>query len=168
MTAAHADPVPTLFPLARSGELARDIEAVALSGDAVDAGPLWTRPGLLRRVAAQVAETLPAGVDRVVGHEQDLALLVAVSLHSGVPYAAVDHDQGIRGELYPAETVLVARTCSSSDGTRTIKAVLQQRVRVAKVVTAIEVEPPADLPSAIHHCALFRLRDGRLHPGDEQ
>ncbi|MEU5852265.1 hypothetical protein [Saccharopolyspora shandongensis] len=168
MTAAHADPATTLFPLARADELARDIEAVAISGDHVDRNPLWTRPGILRRIAARAAEAMPAGVDRVVGHEQDLALVTAVSLHSGVPFAVVDGDLEIRGELYPAETVVAVRTCSTSDSARMLKAALQRQVHVAKMVTVVEVEPPADLPSETDHCPLFRLRDGRLHPGDER
>ncbi|WP_143670201.1 hypothetical protein [Streptomyces antimycoticus] len=164
---AQGDPATALFPRAGSGELAQDIESVAVSGGDVGIDPLWARPGILRRIAARIAETLPAGVDRVVGDEEDLALITAVSLHSGVPCAVVDRDLKLRGELYPTETVLAVRMCSTAGRSSAIKVVLHRRVQVTKLVTAVEIEPPADLPSGIDHCALFRVRGGRLYQGDE-
>src|SRR5918998_1783246 len=80
---------------------ARVREAALLEGDFVlssgKRSPFYvdkylfsTEPGLLRDIAAELSGALPSGVDRLAGVELGaVPLVVATSLHTGLPYAIV-------------------------------------------------------------------------------
>src|SRR5262249_1190733 len=124
----------------RLAELGRDIVAAAyLRGDFVlssgahsnyylDKYLFETKPGILRRVAAFLAELVPPGTDRIAGPELGaVALATALSLEVGLPFvisrrAAKDYSTSklIEGELYPGERVIVVEDVITT-GTQAIK-----------------------------------------------
>lgn len=167
MTTSQDSPLRTLFPRAAAGELARDIQSAAISDGTIEDADLWTRPGILRRIASHVADLLPAGVDRVIGDEEDVALLTAVSLHSGVPFAVVDRDSVVQGELHPTETAFAVRMWPRPDGPRSVQAARQRNARVSTLLTVIGTVPPARPADDLEPLCLFQLRDGHIRPGSK-
>ncbi|MDR5700923.1 hypothetical protein [Agromyces aerolatus] len=84
-------------------ELARDLSA--LGGDAPGAVSRWmTRPAVLRRVGLALADEVPATANRIItGGEGAPTLGAAVSLITGLPFAVIDADQIVFGELHHGE-----------------------------------------------------------------
>jgi orotate phosphoribosyltransferase len=74
-----------------------------------------TRPEILRPLARELAELMPAGIDRIAGPELGaVALATALSLETGLPFviarrAAKEYSttKQIEGELRPGERVVV-------------------------------------------------------------
>ncbi|WP_326834600.1 hypothetical protein VSH64_06690 [Amycolatopsis rhabdoformis] len=68
----------------RRAELGADLRAVG-------AGAFATRPSILRRAAAVLAQDLPTATDRLVttGDTDAVALTTALALHTGLPFAVV-------------------------------------------------------------------------------
>jgi hypothetical protein len=99
----------TQDPSDAAARLFADIRAVASGANPqADADALASRPGILRRLSARLAEHLPAGTDRIVARAgADAQLATALSLHSGVPVALLEADGTVHGELYPSERVMV-------------------------------------------------------------
>lgn len=120
----------------RLAELGRDIVDVAyLTGEFVlssgerssyylDKYQFETRPGLLRRLAAFLAELLPAGTDRIAGPELGaVPLATALSLETGLPFVIVRRDaksystgRSIEGEIHPGERVSVVEDVITTGG----------------------------------------------------
>ncbi|WP_019548732.1 hypothetical protein [Streptomyces sulphureus] len=117
---AAAPDVPAVFlaPHRRHGELHADILAAAVSADTagqqslVDPYAYQTQPTILRRLAADLAAAVPTGCDRLITEAPvGLALTAAVSLHTGLPFAAI-HRPGtdtplLHGEIHRAENLAV-------------------------------------------------------------
>ncbi|MGB4136963.1 MAG: hypothetical protein WA971_10385, partial [Microbacterium sp.] len=88
----------------RLRELGADLHAV-WSGEPRDAGLWMTRPSILRRVAAEAALRIDAGVDRIVAFGPGARVLgAAVSLSTGLPYCA-DEGGGVFGDHHPGEII---------------------------------------------------------------
>ncbi|WP_148040191.1 hypothetical protein [Cryobacterium tepidiphilum] len=146
-------------------DLAADLRALADRRGDVDAFMILSRPSILRRLARMIAETLPVGIDRLVGsHGQDDALVSAVALHTGIPFAVVDTASGaVHGELHVSEKVAIVRTRrAAGEGT------LEQRLEElgAHVVTSVSVLAAESTASAGDR-ALFGAADiaGPVVPG---
>lgn len=121
-------------PEERRAEVARDLVAAAyLRGEYVlssgsrshyyvDKYLFTTKPTVLRRLAALLAERLPAEVDRIAGPELGaVPLAAALSLETGVPFVVVRKARkrygtgnGIEGELHPGERVVLVEDVVST------------------------------------------------------
>jgi orotate phosphoribosyltransferase len=105
-----------------------------------------TKPNLLRRVAAFLAELVPQGTDRLAGPELGgVALATAVSLDLGLPFVIVRKAQKsyattsqIEGELYPGERIAVLEDVVTT-GTAAIQSARALRQAGAIVQDAIVV-----------------------------
>lgn len=115
-------------------ELGRDLVSVAyLTGEFIlssgersnyylDKYQFETRPGILRRLAAFLAELLPAGTDRIAGPELGaVPLATAVSLKTGLPFVIARRDakaystgRSVEGELHPGDRVSVVEDVIST------------------------------------------------------
>lgn len=93
-------------------QLLADLQALAPSaGVPPAAADFLTRPSVLRRVARRLASHVPAGTDRLlVPALPDAPLGAAVSLASGVPFAAFLRDGGVYGEAHASEQVVLLVT----------------------------------------------------------
>jgi orotate phosphoribosyltransferase len=92
----------------RRAELRADLAAVS-SGPGPSGAPAFVaRPALLRRMAALLAELLPAEADRFLtaGTSADVAVATALALHTGLPLAVVEGRTITVGSVQPGETVL--------------------------------------------------------------
>ncbi|WP_433891067.1 hypothetical protein [Streptomyces sp. CA-111067] len=89
-----------------AGELAGDLTAAGLDGGS---GTGWLdRASLLRRIAAGLAAEVPATADRLVAVGPGAqALGAAVSLETGLPFAAFTPGAPDLGVIHPGETVVV-------------------------------------------------------------
>ncbi|GAB3261490.1 hypothetical protein [Arthrobacter pigmenti] len=99
--------------------LAADLSAL-IPAQAIcpEASAVLHRPAILRRIAAALSGCIPAGTDRLVAcSDQDTALAIALSLHTGISFALVDvPSTGVIGELHSAErTVLLAYTPNANE-----------------------------------------------------
>lgn len=117
-------------------ELGRDLVDVAyLTGEFVlssgersnyylDKYQFETRPGILRRLAAFLAEMLPADTDRIVGPELGaVPLATALSLETGLPFVIARRDtkaystgRSVEGELHPGDRVSVVEDVITTGG----------------------------------------------------
>jgi orotate phosphoribosyltransferase len=142
----------------RLEELGRDIVGAAyLRGDFVlssgarsryyfDKYLFETKPSILRRVAAFLAEFVPPQTDRIAGPELGaVALATALSLEVGLPFviarkAAKDYSTSrlVEGELYPGERVVVVEDVIST-GAQAIQAARDVSQAGAQVLTIIGV-----------------------------
>lgn len=111
MTSGQSSLVPApshLFPdtAQRRRELDADIRAL-IGGEDRHHGALalCTRPGVLRRVATTLAESLRPGSDRLVtgARPEDVAVVTALALHTGLPVTVIATATGEDNE-----TVIVA------------------------------------------------------------
>ena len=114
----------------------------------VDKYRFQVRPELLRRVAAAVAELVPAGTERLAGVELGaVPLVTAVSLHTGIPFVIVrkgakDHGTAnlIEGEPLDGAAVTVVEDIFTTGGQALESAakVRQAGGRVLRVVGALD------------------------------
>ncbi|MEV6901751.1 hypothetical protein [Amycolatopsis sp. NPDC051372] len=102
----------------RRGELRADLTAIGAA--------FTTRPSILRRAAALLAEELPTATDRLVttGTADAVAVTTALALHTGLPFA-VD-----AGEVHRGDRVAVV-TPIADDPADATAAALADRVRAA-------------------------------------
>jgi len=125
----------------RHGDLAADILALVTHGVS-NASTLQSRPAILRRLAAFVAGSLPAGIDRLVALAvTEAPLATAVSLHSGVPFALLDREGvAVLGDCYPSERVVLVETLHHAATQRSVPAV----ATLLGVATAISFDTDGD------------------------
>lgn len=131
-----------------------------------------TKPSILRRLAAFMAEMVPPGVDRIAGPELGaVPLATAISLELGLPFIIVKKAQKgyattkqVEGELYPGERVLVVEDVVTT-GSQAIESGTILR-RVSAVVTDVLVVIDREEGAAQNLAAegyqlrtLFRRRD---------
>ncbi|MGH2381929.1 MAG: orotate phosphoribosyltransferase [Candidatus Limnocylindria bacterium] len=142
----------------RLAELARDVVGAAfLRGDFVlssgarskyyfDKYLFETKPAILRRLGAFLAEMIPAQTDRIAGPELGaVALASAVSLETGLPFVIVKKEAKgygtsklVEGELYPGEKVVVVEDVVST-AAQAIRAAQQLTRAGAQVLTILAV-----------------------------
>lgn len=111
----------------RREELARDLVCAAYcrgdyvlssgtrSSDYFDKYLFETKPTILRRISAMLAERVPPQVDRIAGPELGaVALVAALSLETGIPFVVLRKaakgyggERMVEGELHAGERVLV-------------------------------------------------------------
>ncbi|MET7994726.1 hypothetical protein ABZU76_27915 [Amycolatopsis sp. NPDC005232] len=105
----------------RRGELRADLAAIGAA--------FTTRPSILRRAAALLAEELPTATDRLVttGTADAVAVTTALALHTGLPFA-VDADEVHRGDRVAVVTPIADDPAETPTGTA---AALADRVRAA-------------------------------------
>jgi hypothetical protein len=128
----------------RRSELLADIRAVAgvPVGATADPDPalgdaVQTRPAILRRLAALLAQELPPAIDRLLGSADRAAPLVtALALHTGLPFALVG-DGNVRGELYPGERVAVVDLVRDARTAQLVERMTGAGAEVAAVLTAV-------------------------------
>lgn len=101
-----------LSPGQRRDELLADLLATARDPDTgrIDDGALQARTTVLRRLAASLADVLPAPTERLLtSHGTGTALTTAIALHTGLPFAALEvrSSSDVRqiGEMHPHEHV---------------------------------------------------------------
>lgn len=142
---ATAPDVPAVFlePARRHSELHADILAAASGRTGLDAYAYLTQPTILRRLAADLAAALPAGCDRLITQAPaGLPLAAAVSLHTGLPFAALDTDTAhLHGEVHQGESVAVLHP--DTPAARTVAAAATARgARVSTVLTVLADDTP--------------------------
>ena len=153
-------------------QLGRDLVAAAyLTGDFIlssgahskfyfDKYLFETKPDVLRRVAASLAQMIPPGVDRLAGPELGgVALATAVSLASGIPFVIVrkaSKDYGtskaVEGEINAGERILVVEDVVTSAG-EALKAATKLEglgVEIAGILAVLDREQtgPANIAAA--------------------
>lgn len=145
-------------PGALAEELAGDLAAAEYDDGAGDggSGAGWLdRPSLLRRLAAALAAEVPATADRLVAAGPGAqALGAAVSLETGLPFAAFAVGAPPFGVIHPGETVVVIAV--EADSAAAALPLLREAGAVphsAAVVVAAHGDPPAGLG---RHTALVR------------
>ncbi|MEV4330998.1 orotate phosphoribosyltransferase [Streptomyces sp. NPDC049597] len=161
--AARGDAVAVfLDPERRRSELRADLFAAArpagprpsthddgapAPGHTVDPYALHTRPTILRRLAALLADELPARLDRLVAADRaDTPLVTAVALHTGLPFAlagkgpGTEGGTGLLGEVHRGEriTVLTTVTAGGRSALRTAELARRHGAEVASVLTVID------------------------------
>jgi hypothetical protein len=149
-------------------ELAADLTATAVIGhDRIDAAAIHSRPTVLRRVAARLAEHFAPGIDRLLAVTSDAPLATAVSLHSGIPFATIDSltfdadcTVTVRGELHPGEDVAIVSTTTLDRAVQLREYLADRQIRVIAVVSAIAA------PGDGNRC-LYRLSADGLEPSHE-
>ncbi|MCW3819667.1 hypothetical protein ONA91_35050 [Micromonospora sp. DR5-3] len=139
-------------------ELARDLRAAAcLPGEVTRApnGPVdvyidvflfETRPTILRRMAALMADLLDASTDRLAARAEVAPLVTALSLETGLPFAviatpgAADHPTPIEGELHPGERVVLVEDVimSGSHATAAVHTLRDRGAVVPAVLAAVD------------------------------
>ncbi|MFC8247371.1 hypothetical protein [Streptomyces chartreusis] len=164
---ATAPDVPAVFlaPARRHSELHADILAAATASGQTDIDPYayLTQPTILRRLAADLAGALPAGCDRLITQAPaGLPLAAAVSLHTGLPFAALDMETAhLHGEVHQGESVAVIHP--GAPGTPAALAVAAAAtargagVSTVLTVLADDTPGPAD-PAGPPVQALFDIR----------
>ena len=99
-----------------------------------------TKPSILRRLAAFMAELVPPGTDRIAGPELGaVALATALSLEMGLPFVIVKKEQKsyatgnvVEGELFAGERVLLVEDVVTT-GSQAIEAGIALRAAGATV-----------------------------------
>ncbi|MBI2756245.1 MAG: orotate phosphoribosyltransferase [Chloroflexi bacterium] len=168
----------------RLAELGRDITSAAyLRGDFVlssgarsryyfDKYLFETKPSILRRIAAFLAEMVPPRTDRIAGTELGaVALAAALSLEIGLPFVIVKKQpkgyatsRAVEGELYPGDRVIVVEDIITT-ATQAIRAANQVRrsgADVRGIIGVVDREQggPQNIAAAGYRFqALFRRRD---------
>jgi len=105
---ATIPPAVVRTPADEQSDLAADLAALAEGSAVPNVHNVQSRPAILRRLAARLADGVAPGTDRLVGELAYAPLVTAVSLHTGVPFALVDVDNHhVLGELHPSERVVV-------------------------------------------------------------
>lgn len=140
---------------------ARVREAALLEGDFVlssgrrssfyvDKYLFSTEPALLRDIAAELAEKLPPGLDRLAGVELGaVPLVVATALHTGLPYVIVrkrakgyggSANRAVEGVIGGGERVVLLEDVVST-GAQAVKAARELAglgIEVVKVVAVLD------------------------------
>jgi orotate phosphoribosyltransferase len=183
----HTAPGESVFaqlPAVRREELARDIVSAAyLRGDFLlssgarssfyfDKYLFETKPTVLRRIAALLAECVPPNVDRLAGPELGaVALAAAVSLATGLPFVIVRKtSEGypgsklVEGEVHPGERVLIIEDVISTaaQALRAARQVSEAGADVTGILAVVDREQggAASIAAAGYHFdALFRLSE---------
>jgi orotate phosphoribosyltransferase len=169
-------------PAQRRSELASDLVASSyLKGDFVlssgessdfyfDKYMFGTRPSLLRRLAAALAELVPHDADRIAAPELGaVPIATALSLETGLPFAIIrkpvkpaGEPGSIEGELHTGERVVLVEDVVTS-GAETLRGVAALRLaqaRVHRILAVVDREQggAAAIESAGHAFGvLFRL-----------
>ena len=134
-----------------------------------------TEPGLLRDVAATLAEQVPDGVERLAGVELGaVPLVVATALVTGLPYVIVrksakEHGssagRSIEGNLNRDETVVLVEDVVTT-GTQALRAAGRLReagVEVASIVAVLDRrEEDGEELGGFPFRALLRMEDLRV------
>ena len=169
---------------------ARVREAALLEGDFVlssgKRSPFYvdkylfsTEPILLRDIAAELAGTLPPGVDRLAGVELGaVPLVVATALHTGLPYAIVrkaakeyggSAGRAVEGVVEPGEKVVLLEDVVST-GTQAVKAareLVALGVDVVRVVAVLDRrDEPGEELEEFSFKSLLRMHDLGVGKGD--
>ncbi|MDQ2723932.1 MAG: orotate phosphoribosyltransferase [Actinomycetota bacterium] len=131
-----------------------------------------TKPAIMRRVAASLAELVPAGVDRLAGPELGaVALATAVSLETGIPFVIVRKESKeyatskvVEGEINAGERVLVVEDVITSAGEALKAAAKLEAIgaEVAGILAVLDREQTgaANIAAAGYTMqALFRLSE---------
>lgn len=160
-------------------ELARDVSAAAcLRGDFVlsSSGPsveyidkylFETRPTILRRLAALMAESVDSTVDRLAGRELGaVPLVTALSLETGLPFVIVRSGRNphVVGELHSGERVLLIEDVimTGAQAITTLDTLTARGADTTGVLAAIDRGDGGgqNLSAAGHHVeALFTYAD---------
>lgn len=168
----------------RRAELARDIVSAAhLRGDFIlssgnpstyyfDKYLFETKPTILRRVAASLAEKVPLNVDRLAGPELGaVPLVTALSLETGIPFVIVRKvskgygtSKLVEGEIHPGERILVVEDVVSLGGQalNTAERIRLAGAQVVRVLTVVDREQGGaeNIAAAGYHLeSLFRLSE---------
>lgn len=123
------------------------------------AAAVYSRPAVLARLAALVAEFLPPGTDRLVGAERDAVLLAAVSLHSGIALGVLDDAAAV---VHPGEDVVLLAYDDERPGAAIAKAAKGHGLTVLRLVTLFSTRPSSgDAVTVLGYPAL------RFAQGDE-
>ena len=150
MTILTASTPPTVLQdeAERRHDLVADISALMTNGT-LDSSSLQSRPAILRRLAALLAQVLPPGVDRLMSRASiDAPLATAVALHSGVSFALLDDDgRVLLGDLHPSERVVLIETLPTA---RTDELSVQLRDVGADLIGVMT----AVVPDALDHAAV--------------
>ncbi|MGH3086234.1 MAG: orotate phosphoribosyltransferase [Rubrobacteraceae bacterium] len=145
--------------MVREDLAARVADAALLTGDFVlssgkrssfyvDKYLFSTRPDLLRDIAAEIADALPAGVDRLAGVELGaVPLVAAASLASGLPYVIVRKGakeygtaRSVEGRLREGERVVLVEDVVTT-GTQAVAAaeiLSELGVEVVRIVAVLD------------------------------
>jgi len=156
----------------RIADLAADVTAAAIRpGPSVDIYAVHTRPAILRRLAALLAEYLPQGVDRLVATDSDACLVTAVALHSGVPFVLAGTESGdsivFHGDLYPSERLALVETVPSRWRESIIGELQAVHNELAVVGTAIHTGPRTPRRGGVDNRCVYRLSEDGLEPFQE-
>ncbi|MFE2644599.1 orotate phosphoribosyltransferase [Streptomyces nigra] len=131
----------------------------------LDSYAFQTRPTVLRRLAALMADLLPERLDRLIAATpDDTPLTTAIALHTGLAYALAevpaDHSStagtglAVRGEIHRGERIAVvtAVTATGTSALRTADAARAAGTDVAAVLTAVDrdIQAAARLALAGH------------------
>jgi orotate phosphoribosyltransferase len=134
-----------------------------------------TEPGLLRDVAATLAEQVPDGVERLAGVELGaVPLVVATAIVTGLPYVIVRKSakdygssagRSIEGHLNRGETVVLVEDVVTT-GTQAVRAAGHLReagVEVASIVAVLDRrEEDGEELGGFPFRALLRMEDLRV------
>ena len=114
-------------------ELAADLLATAAPGGARSDVSQWmTRPGILRRIASQLSVPIAADADRILAVGPGAVVLgSAVSLATGLPFAAVGDEGPAFGSLHDDERVAVVSV--DEEGLSMIDQLATRRVVTASI-----------------------------------
>jgi orotate phosphoribosyltransferase len=153
MNATSNDPQPLQTLDERLAELRADIVAAAWrTGDQlVDADLFLTKPTILRRLAAILADRVPPDTDRLVSREPNAAVLgAALALATGLPLVVAHQSPSVpalhcEGELHPGERALVVESVVDTGGSaeQAVRALLRRSAEVVGVLAAVDCEAGA-------------------------
>lgn len=137
-----------------------------------------TKPSILRRLAAFLAEMIPSRVDRLAGSEGGgLALVTAVALETGLPFVIVKNEVRDRnaqrlvdGELYREERVVVLEdvVTTGAQAIRVARQLTRAGAEVKLILAVIDREEGAAenvAAAGFAMRALFRLEELGLQRG---
>lgn len=136
-----------------------------------------TEPGLLRDIAAGLAEMLPPDIDRLGGVELGaVPLVVALSLHTGLPYVIVRKTvkeygtgRGIEGEFRRGEKIALIEDVVTT-GSQSVAAARQMReagLEVGKILAVLDRrKEAADSLEEFFFGSLLRTGDLRVVSSD--
>jgi hypothetical protein len=142
-------------------DLAADLKALTESGAAYpDAPAALNRPAVLRRLAAALAQRVPAGTDRLVALSgRDTALATAISLHTGIPFALVDLPAcAVIGELHPSERSVIVGYDQDADEDRALDILTVAGVRPTLLLFVVASDRDGADKSLTRH-ALFSFAE---------
>lgn len=136
-----------------------------------------TEPELLRDIAAEIADSLPEGVDRLAGVELGaVPLVVAASLASGLPYVIVRKGakeygtaKNVEGRLEAGERVVLIEDVVST-GTQAVAAaekLVEGGVEVVGILAVLDrcEEGGEGLLGRFEFRSLLKIRDLRVVKG---